>query len=719
MKSVIAPYRVLWLIFVVTVLSLSCWFLFSTDAQRLYAEENEPEAPGSISGVIRNVEGTPLPDIDVYLYQATYANYNWSSVRQMKTDASGRYRFSVLPSGVYRVGINDASAIYATTFYPNAHTVYQATDIVVNGDQRAGFDLNVEASGEIAGMILATEAITLTNKVVDLYRPSDFPQYWGDGWSSWQQINSQYLSSEQTQFHFGGLAAGSYRICAGGYDSTTQWRECYDDVYDLNLAQDVTVTAGAVVSDVVIVLGDGADYGMIQGQVTSPQNVPLADVGVYLIRADTVSYLPTLIFPTAASLEQAQQPDATTSTYPTYLPYNYYTTTDMSGTYRLPNLAAGDYQLLFFDGQGRYRYEYYDNTLTRTASTSVSIGKRDVITGIDAQLTAGAHIKGTITLLGQSAPPTSITVYKKTNGLWEYIATTSSDPVTGNYDVGALPAGSYRLDATSWINSPFIYYNYHTFYGGDSLETATDITVSEAGTQENININFNSGPQFNGAMSGRVTADGKPLADARVSLYSIIYVNCCSQLQLGPVQTYALTDNDGRFKIEGLTNQSFYVRFDDATGARASLFYPSEPRLLPGSTVSTNDSETTTGVDIDLPLGGKIKGQVRQLDGSDVSMLTLLAISVEDSQQLFIFREIPVSADGSYLLAGLASGTYQVCAAIKYYDNYMGLDCYGGAGFFQGFGSGIPLTVKAGQTIDEIDILWGRDYERYLPVIAR
>ena len=78
-----------------------------------------------------------------------------------------------------------------------------------------------------------------------------------------------------------------------------------------------------------------------------------------------------------------------------------------------------------------------------------------------------------------------------------------------------------------------------------------------------------------------------------------------------------------------------------------------------------------------------------------------------------------MGADGSYLLAGLAPGTYHVCAAIKSYDSYSSLDCYGGTGSYQWFGSGLPLTVKAGQTIDEIDILWGPDYEQYLPVIAR
>jgi protocatechuate 3,4-dioxygenase beta subunit len=679
----------------------------------LYAEASAPDAPGSISGVIRNAAGDPLAGIDVYLYQTYYISNNWYSSRQTKSDEAGRYQFSVLPAGVYRIGAVDFQKTYASRFYPTAKTVFTAADLVVSGDQHNAVDLTLAAGGEIVGLITTTNGITLTGGMVNLFRPADFPLAWESGWAQWQSLDVQYVSDDQPQFHFTGLTAGPYRICASGNSANSAWQECYDNVYDIEAAQDLTVTAGAVLSDVVVVLGDGADYATVQGRLTSPQNEPLADVSVYVIQANTVFYQPY----TALPLNVMAQPAATAPTYPTYMPYIYYTTTDANGDYDLRNMARGEYQLLFYDTQGRYRYEYFDDALTRGASTVLSVTKSAVITGIDAQLALGGHIKGTITVLGQPAL-SSLTLYKKTSASWEYLATTTSDPVTGNYDMGGLPAGTYRLEAVSFMSSPVNYYYYTAFYGGDYFDNATDIVIGEAATQSGVNINLSNGPQFNGVLSGRITADGKPLANARVSLYSYYYY-CCDYSQLGPLQVYTLTDNDGRYTIEGLTSQTVQVRVDDLSGKRASLFYPGEARPPQTGYISVSDTATTADIDLDLPLGGTIKGRISQLSGDDVSVLTVFAVLIDTDLAPFIFREAVPAADGSYQLLGLAPGTYHVCTGLKYIDSYISLDCYGGAGNYQWYGSGIPLTVEGGKILNSVDILWGPDYERYLPVIAR
>ena len=58
--------------------------------------QDQPEALGSLSGVMRNEQGEPLPNITVRLERYTSPGDN----RSVTTDGEGVYRFlSVLPGG--------------------------------------------------------------------------------------------------------------------------------------------------------------------------------------------------------------------------------------------------------------------------------------------------------------------------------------------------------------------------------------------------------------------------------------------------------------------------------------------------------------------------------------------------------------------------------------------------------------------------------------------
>lgn len=708
------------LLFGIPVALLLCLQLLTQPAT--YADADQPTAPGSISGTIRNGVGEPIAGLQVSLYQPYYYNYNWNAIRRVKTDAAGNYRFAILAVGVYRIGVDDEEGVYGRSFYPNAKRIETATDLAVNGSQRTAIDLTLVAAGQITGTVHRTDGNPLASTNVELYQKFDRPLYPTQPWNGWQLIENQAVTLGEQAFHFQGLAADRYRLCATSYSNTNTWRECYDNVYDLAAATELTITAGATISNVAIVLGDGADYGAISGKLTSTTNEPLVGVDVYAIPVGYPEW-----FPYAATGQATGQPTvpadptgtaATAETLPPFAGSAVYTSTKSDGTYLVKNLVAGAYHLLFFDRQGRYRYEYYNDVTYRSNATAVEVAKQETVSGMDGQLSAGARIRGSVTILNQPAPQAWLVLFRREGGYWRTVATTTNDPYTGSYEVGSLPAGVYRLQASISFSTPYHQAYYQSFYGGgNSLETATDITLAEGGLQADIDLSLGGDHQYAGVLYGQVTSKGVPLANVKVSLYA--NNGCCTPSATGTAQSYAITDQAGRYTFEGLTHGAYVIRYDDLSGRRASLFYPNQLAPMDGSIVYTGDTTVIKDVNVDLPQAGSIMGRVYLRNGEAVPHLSILATTPIPEYGAFIYREVRTAADGTYTLQGLHPGVYYLCASERYGYDLNDLECYGNTQAYAWITSGQPITVTAGQSVAGIDLLWGPDHKQYLPVVGR
>lgn len=92
--------------------------------------------------------------------------------------------------------------------------------------------------------------------------------------------------------------------------------------------------------------------------------------------------------------------------------------TDASGTYTMTNLSAGDYAVEFdpqnplTDGEPVevYLAEYYNNQLDNATVDLVRVSASGTITDIDAALTRGSRISGTVTAADGGAPLQDVTV---------------------------------------------------------------------------------------------------------------------------------------------------------------------------------------------------------------------------------------------------------------------------------------------------------------------
>ncbi len=100
-------------------------------------------------------------------------------------------------------------------------------------------------------------------------------------------LEPEFLTVRQVAEYLNVSLGCVYRLCTNFYRAPyyDPLQECYDNVASgIENAQDITISAGQIISDVNFVLGDGADLATIGGRVTSATGVPLAGVTLRVIR---------------------------------------------------------------------------------------------------------------------------------------------------------------------------------------------------------------------------------------------------------------------------------------------------------------------------------------------------------------------------------------------------------------------------------------------------
>lgn len=686
-----------------TMLSLSFWLFVSPAA----ADQQRPDAPGSITGRITNAQGEPLANMVVTLYRDV-GNAPWYQMRGTQTQPDGYYRFSLVDSGIYRIGVNDLRENYAPTFYPASHYLEEATALTIIGNSVSNIDMVMAPGGAITGYITAT-ALALGVSEVRLYEKL------GTDNAEWRFFQAAYFSSGYPQYQLRGLPAGRYRLCAMTWSITV---ECYNNVYSIENALDLTVTTGITLSNINIAFGEATDAAQLHGRITSVDDVPLANIGVI------ARPVPTRL-PDNTPTPNAPQPWGTV--IPTALPYPsptpdvnglygaYYTRTTTTGDYQFSALPAGTYQLQFRDPTGNYAIEYYDDALTEEQALPLELKERTVLGNINARLSPGARITGIVTVHGQPAQETLVGLYQQTAAGWRFVSSVQTNPFSGQYVLDGLSPGVYRLTAYAsvyhFVGDVGSGTSFWGAYGGNRLEEGSDITLAMGETKTAINLNLTNGPQFNSAIAGRVTSGGTPVAGIKVTLYP--EYGCCLTQPL----VYVYTDAEGRYAIQGLSSGTFQLTFFDPAGIYARTFYKDKLVGSQADTIKVKDGETQTA-DVTLAYGGALKGTVQTATGQPVPNLYVMLYIYLDGHYELLDRSVQTDANGQYQIVSLQPGSYAVCFERSLW-NYAG-ECYGEPeGWFMPSYAGPTIQIEANKTSNDIDLIWGPDLHTYLPLITQ
>jgi hypothetical protein len=255
---------------------------------------------------------------------------------------------------------------------------------------------------------------------------------------------------------------------------------------------------------------------------------------------------------------------------------------------------------------------------------------------------------------------------------------TSGDLVT---DV-ATPAMSFT-DTALLSGTP---YSYALFAHNATPGYASSATVTSGTTAVG-----------SGDVSGTVT-------DAGGTHHGLVDVNV--EVSSTTTTYGALTAADGTFTFTGLPAGTDYkVCFDGffATGGTSdalgylSQCYNNQPRLGTPTPVTVTAGATTAGMDAALAVAGAVSGTVTDAVGTyhGLAQVGVLLSSVSTGTSI----SVRTAADGSYLIAGLATGTdYQVCfdasgatGGTSDAHGYVN-QCYDN----QPFNSPAPVSVAAG-----------------------
>lgn len=584
---------------------------------------------GGLTGTV-TYNGSPVTNMQVSAFDATNG-LGWT----VPTDASGKYTFSNLPTGSYKVLFQGHDLGYVDQWY-NARQDANTADMVsiTPGVVTSGVDAALALAGSVSGTV--TDG---TNPVANVW------VYLIGSGSGFILSPSQSAQTDAAgHYSIVGIQPGSYTVNFDGFalGYAGQW---YNNKLDPSAANPITVTAGVDTTNIDAILVKG---GSISGTVTDGTN-PLSGVYVTAYYADTGN-----------SVTAVQ--------------------TDASGNYTITNLGPANYKIYFQDCQFSfftlscgstppgYLPNWYGNTSDISTATAVAVNPGADTPNVNGVIFPAGGISGTVTDGTNPLPNIGVQAFDARTGM--YITSTSADS-SGFYTIGQLQTGSYKLffsgNSTGYINA---------WYGNTpDMVTATAVGAAVGAITPNVDMVLTLG----GTISGTVTdSAGAGLTGVSVNIIDAStgnYVNV----------NWGSTDSSGHYAIVGIPDGIYKVQFNGSSGyiCTTSSFFP----ICSGSPTTgysdiwydtASDSTTATAVTIAqhstvsnvnalLSQAGGISGTVTNSVGRGISGVT---VEIYDPSTN---NSVTTSTDslGNYTAAGLKTGSYKVFFSTYGSSNYL------------------------------------------------
>ncbi|MCC7262595.1 MAG: carboxypeptidase regulatory-like domain-containing protein [Candidatus Latescibacteria bacterium] len=381
------------------------------------------------------------------------------------------------------------------------------------------------------------------------------------------------------------------------------------------------------------------------------------------------------------------------------------------GRYRIEGLAPGAYYVSA-SAKG-YLPQYFKGARTLSDAVPVKVAEGETTEGIDfpmEPLSAGAgSLAGTVRFEdGHPISGATVYVFSPDNPFYSSMAQTGED---GTYLVSGLIAGAYVVQVWASSALPEFYDN------APSLELATRVEVGETARTDHIDFSLATG----GSISGYVrNAAGEPLAGAYVQayMYEIMPAVVDSANQQGegvavpvpspdgtvsvsmpvdpivekrggylaPSGGWAVSDEQGFYRIGGLSTGSYYVMAQASSRwYYTTQWYDGALDLMQAKPVAVTLDVETAGIDLALAvpaMKSALTGRVTDRQGQPV---VEAFVTVQDAAQwgFNTGESAPGSAgtegmvrsniwayavtdkEGNYAVEELPAGTYLVSAAAQ------------------------------------------------------
>ncbi|HEX8095175.1 carboxypeptidase regulatory-like domain-containing protein [Jatrophihabitans sp.] len=419
---------------------------FQLAAGQTVTRNGTVQVAGALGGSVVGPDGSPVAGVLTNVFdsngdQINGTNTDENGTWQIQGLAPGQYTVCYDPtytSGGYRRGCYDAQPNGTTTGTPVTVAAAQLT--TVNG--------SLELGAAITGTVTDSTGTPLGGVAVLAVSPpgSGSGYYYG-------------YTDDTGSYTLGGVDAGDYLVCfdassaqgpaPGGYRS-----ECYDNQPSIDTADPVTVGDTGTVT-VNAELGSG---GAIAGRVTDPNGVGVSAVDIV-----------------ATSMTSGE---------------NVYASSDFEGYYTVPGLSSGDYTVCFYTNPSvigpstGYVQQCWQGQEIPFGGTAISVGEDGVTDGIDAQLSIGGEITGTVTDAAGMPVPDAYVSAQDTDGV-SYNPTGFTNS-SGGYVLTGLPAKPMVVCFEGPYTDAGTAYQSQCYLNAPDSSTATPITPTSGEITDGI-----------------------------------------------------------------------------------------------------------------------------------------------------------------------------------------------------------------------------------------
>jgi hypothetical protein len=553
-----------------------------------------PSGTSSISGRVVDSNGDPIAGICAHVENGA----------DVQSDGTGVFTIGSLDPGSYKVGFTDCnpSPAYVDQWYSGRPDANSADPVVVlDGVDSPIGDVTLVKGVSVAGTVTDTNGVPLSGITVTVTPTAPSP------------VNVSVQTGADGTYTTPPVAAGSYAV--GFVDqspnpawATQYWKQAFSRAHADALVLDPA--NGPTQPNIDAKLTAAAT---IAGTVHGPGGIALPGI---CVDANVVN---------GSSFDWIAG-----------------TVTDGSGEYTLGQLPATDVRVHFRDcSSGPYLDQWYDAQDSNT-STPVVLAAGDDRTGIDADLVAGVVISGHVRDIdGNPIAGIAVNVNPTGNGA----STSAQTDAAGAYQTGGVAPGPYRVQFRD-TRTPAVWAS-QFWNGHPSQSTAKVLNVPGTGpVVSGVNARLVQGA----TVTGTVTAGAVPVQDICVSVE--IPTASGSDWVDG-----ATTGADGTYTIGGLPSTSAVVRFQDCNdvGPYVQQFWSGVPGLGTATPLSLVAGVTSSGIDAQLALAGRISGTVTNASGAP-----LRGICVQATTKTFVGGLSHTDTSGKYAIDISRAGQYRV-----------------------------------------------------------
>jgi 5-hydroxyisourate hydrolase-like protein (transthyretin family) len=391
-------------------------------------------------------------------------------------------------------------------------------------------------------------------------------------------------------------------------------------------------------------------------------------------------------------------------------------TTNASGVYTIPRLAAGTVYLYTSNSQGLVN-EIYDGitcvggcspTTAVNTGTAVLVTAGGTTAARDFGLTPGARINGTITNATTGAPIANVQIQAATRvGGSVSIISQGNSNTSGTFSVGGLATGNYFLFTNGGGGGVMneLYNDIKCALNCNPIVQSGEEIAVTAG-QETPDKNF--AMEIGGRITGTVTNQGGGLVqNAQVTVVT----------RIGGTnfQRSYITNASGQYFATGLPPGTYWAYISFAPNGLVPEIFDNVPcfgacslnaAISTGAPIVVPAGATVPGRDFVLAYGSSISGTVRSsATGNPIDDDAEIQLYGLSGTSRILLMSTGVNNSGVFTFSGLAAGTYYLAAAVFNHRNeaWDNIPCVG-------FNCSAAIALATPIPVAAASVVTGRDF---------